>query len=219
MNTGTANLNWYQGENAMYGDCIDPAGVTTYGVGDSADTNTCIGNTRCGYKYNWQAAVQLASANFNGNVLYPNGNTPTADGITIDDGNPVNNRIQGICPEGWHLPSGGTTDVYSEFVALDKAIGGTGVSQAENTLTKFWINETGGWKMYYSGWISSQANNGWGAAYHNRWTDDKWRDDWWSASVGSSTAHAYHLTVYSTGCNPQGAFGRWNGYSVRCVKN
>jgi uncharacterized protein (TIGR02145 family) len=219
MSIVDANTDWYQGADAMYGDCIDPAGVTTYGPGDSDDTNTCIGNTRCGYKYNWQAVMQLASAYHDNEVLYPSGYAPTADGIARDgDGNPVpnvNTRIQGICPDGWHLPSGRGSKIESEFVALDIAAGGNGAyEQTGESFTEFWkaavnntVTATDSWKIVFSGssdenGVLSGQNSG--GLY------------WSSSPSGIHNGQTLNVTVF---VRPQTSNYRSRMRPVRCIKD
>jgi uncharacterized protein (TIGR02145 family) len=182
--------------SGTYGDCRDPH------QGGSAPCAS--GSTQCGYYYNWQAAMQLSSAYYNTNVTYPS-STPSTTA----------NYIQGICPTGWHLPSGGTTEVASEFVNLDKAVGGSGAnSQTTTNYTAFWrptsttaITSTDPWKGIYSGYsydsggLNAQASAGY----------------WWS-SAGYNAPFAYLLRVY-TDVYPQHSSSKGYGFSVRCVKD
>jgi uncharacterized protein (TIGR02145 family) len=179
----------------LYGDCRDPH------AGGSAPCAS--GSTQCGYYYNWQAAMQLPSAYYNVNVTYPS-NTPS-----------ITNYIQGICPTGWHLPSGGTTEAASEFFTLDVAVGGTGAnSQSGRSFTYFWksttantVTATDPWKNIYSGYsgnsggLSTQASRGY----------------WWSSAENNATS-AYGLNVSSSYVGPQNTSGKYNGFSVRCIK-
>ena len=92
-----------------YGDCRDPAKQ-----GNSSYSNYCAG--RCGYLYNLAAALQLPSAIMGENIVYPTGQAPTI----------TSNSVRGLCPAGWHVPSGGESGSESEFIALDLANGGNG---------------------------------------------------------------------------------------------
>jgi uncharacterized protein (TIGR02145 family) len=204
---GTKNTAWYGkvGTNAtatgtpttLYGDCRDPA---------TANTAPCTsGSTICGYLYNWQAALQLASAYHNNSVSYPN-NTPPS----------TTNYLQGICPTGWHLPSGGTTAAASEFFTLDVAYGGNGSNdQSGTSYTNFWrpnsTTSTGsnGFNGLYSGYVNyngafnAQGGVGW----------------WWSSSE-SSSVYACNLGLSISYVYPQNnSINKHRGAAVRCVKD
>jgi uncharacterized protein (TIGR02145 family) len=202
---GTKNDAWYGkvGTNAtstgtattLYGDCRDPA---------TTDTAPCTsGSTICGYLYNWQAAIQLPNCNYGNSSCSPGSPSTT-------------NYLQGICPTGWHLPSGGTTATTSEFIALDIAYGGDGYSyQSGASYTGFWnptsTTSTGsnGFNGLYSGYVvyngsfDNQGSHGW----------------WWSSSEYSSVSYAYGLHVNASYVNPQSYNNKDDGGAVRCVKD
>jgi hypothetical protein len=73
-----------------YGDCRDPAigCAVVYPNFDCVCTNN---DGSCGYLYNWQAVMQYPSA-YTGNSWAP---------VAQDY------PWQGICPSGWHVPTGG----------------------------------------------------------------------------------------------------------------
>jgi uncharacterized protein (TIGR02145 family) len=178
--------------SGTYGDCRDPH------VGGSApcNTNTAAGVPQCGYYYNWQAVMQAASAYYNVSyaTTYPH---------------------QGICPTGWHVPRGGVDD-DSEFVKLDKSVGGTGaIAPTGTNYTAFWkptsptaVTITDPWKGIYtgscdgSGGLEGQSVGG----------------VWWSSSEISLTG-VYFLLVHTSFVFPQNNATKDNGFTVRCVKN
>jgi uncharacterized protein (TIGR02145 family) len=171
-----------------YGDCRDPH------AGGSAPC--AAGGTQCGYYYNWQATMQAASAYYNVSytTTYPH---------------------QGICPTGWHVPRGGTDD-NSEFVKLDKSVGGTGANgQTSTNYTSFWkptsttsVTTSDPWKGIYSGssgssgGLSSQSSYGY----------------WWSSTQVDATL-AYYLFVHTSFVSPQGYSNKNGGFTVRCVQD
>jgi uncharacterized protein (TIGR02145 family) len=195
----TPYVSWYQGSAQLYGDCRDAA-ATGYG----AVSAPCLNTTACGYFYNWQAAMQLAAAYHNSVVSYPHGiPSPT-------------NYIQGICPDGWHLPSGGS-DTVSEFIVLDQAVGGNGTNgQNGHNYTTFWrpssfstTTNTDPWKAAYAGdsyptgELMVQETYG----------------DWWS-STQDNLVNTYFLATHQSHAYPQhvGDYEHW-GFSIRCIKN
>ena len=114
-----------------YGDCRDPAKQS-----NSSYSNYCAG--RCGYLYNLAAALQLPSAIHGDNIVYPTGQAPKTD----------SNSLRGLCPVGWHVPSGGESGAENEFIALDLANGGNGnpsSAEGHSLYQLFWQHN-----IYYS---------------------------------------------------------------------
>jgi uncharacterized protein (TIGR02145 family) len=206
---GTKNDDWYGkvGTNAtatgtpdtLYGDCRDPATI------DDAPCTT--NSTACGYLYNWQAAMQLSSAYYGSgsqSVIYPN-NPPS-----------TTNYLQGICPTGWHLPSGGNTATASEFFTLDVAYGGTGGNgQSGTSYTGFWRPDSAtslgsnGWNGLYSGYVH----------YNGSFYSQGSHGFWWSSSEDSSVNGAYSLYVNTSYVYPQYVDHKHYGFAVRCLKD
>ncbi len=148
----------------------------------------CIASTQpgAGHLYNWQAAMNSANAVYNtngnpsGNV---NGNSPT--------------QHRGICPEGWHLPSGGST---GEFQQLFTALGSDVSKIYPGTSTDGWLGVLGGYG--YGSSVNSAGSNAyyWSSTYYN-------------------TNYAYTLYFNSGGVWPQDFNYKYYGQAVRCVKN
>ncbi len=140
-----------------------------------------------GRLYSWDAAMRSASSS-NGN---PSG-------------------VQGICPQGWHLPS------KAEFEQLIDYVGAVG----------------GGWKLKETGgtyWEMPNSNTN-ESGFSARGSGErsnvagtyqylKEHADFWSATEQNSS-NGYHMILYS---NQSGApihyTDKENGYSVRCVKD
>jgi uncharacterized protein (TIGR02145 family) len=174
-----------------YGDCRDAK------IGAPSGT-PCYNTTACGYYYNWQAAMQASGAYYN--VSYTTPSYPW----------------QGICPDGWHLPRGGTDD-SSEFITLDKAVGGTGAnSQTGANYVHFWkvtinnvITSTDPWKGVLAG---ASINNSGGLI------DQSLYGNWWSSTESSAT-NTYCLYIYSSNMHPQYNVNNNDGRSLRCIKD
>ena len=112
-----------------YGDCRDPR------VGGTAPCTA--GSTVCGYYYNWQAAMQHASAYLN----------------AVYSGSIAN--VQGLCPENWRLPTGNNG---GDFFVLHNVAG--------LPKTGFWqLGDS--WKgpfsgiCYSTGGLVHQGSSGW----------------------------------------------------------
>jgi uncharacterized protein (TIGR02145 family) len=164
-----------------YGDCRDPA------AGGSAP---CANSNDCGYYYNWQAAMQHASAYYNSTYT---GNSP--------------NTNNDICPTGWHVPTGGSS---GEFVALYNANGttySTDSCPAGTAYCDFW--RPGG---NFKGWYSGVCNNS------GSLSDQGSFSGWWSSTPVLAT-NAYNLLVTSSYVLPANYTNRYYGFAVRCRRD
>jgi uncharacterized protein (TIGR02145 family) len=122
---------------------------------------------------------------------------------------------QGICPEGWHIPTGGTID-NNEFAILDKATGGTGTGeQSGASYTNFWkpstattVTATDPWKSIYSGMSTNAGSiSAAGAGY-------------WVSSTESGIGYAYGQCMYTTSTYPLcNTVNKNYGFAVRCIKD
>ena len=176
-------------EDLRFGTCNTSA-FTTY-CGKSIQNQiaagyygVCIASKVAGggNLYNWQAAMNHPNAVYNtsgnpsGNV---NGNSP--------------NQWQGICPDGWHLPSGGST---GEFLQLYTSLCSNG--------TKIYPG-TGAFEGILSGL-------GYGGEAHDDGRVYYWSSTYYDGANASSMA-------YSSGLYPQNKNAKDFGFVVRCVKN
>jgi uncharacterized protein (TIGR02145 family) len=208
-------------DNLAYGGSTDECGGKTdytgqsnksgsaWGYGDCRDANASSfapcngGDKKCGYLYSWQAAVQLASAYYNNSVSYPSG-VPT-----------TTNYLQGICPTGWHLPSGGSTDTTSELVKLDRAVGGTEANCQKGTnYTVFWkptvatsVTSSDPWKSIYAGDTAYGSVNSGSSGY------------WWSSTEYDSNAYYLFMGGSLDQFCVQSNIRKYNGNAVRCIKD
>ncbi len=139
------------------------------------------------YLYNWQAAMQNSTAYYNATYSGPMQN------------------VQGLCPNGWHVPTGGPT---GEQAALDKAIGGTGANgQSSGNSFTFW-RPGGNFLAIYTGYCgASGALDGQGGYTH-----------YWSSSQ-LSAADAYAVFINNSYIYPQYSISKFYGFALRCVKN
>jgi uncharacterized protein (TIGR02145 family) len=172
----------------------DFAGTTSSAPTDRFGTGTygdCRNNPYAAdeaYLYDWAAAMQHPDA-YSGNTY-----------AGVNDDTPGTARIQGICPEGFHVPT------RSEFVGDNqqfKAIYG-----CVNTVN-CWIGSTSQWQGILSGWCEPNGNikfRGTAAAY-------------WS-STGHTANTAYHLSSNGSNLYPDDGNGtKESGLSLRCMRN
>ena len=150
-----------------YGDCRYPYASTS-----TPDT------AGWGYMYNWQAVMQNAQAHAN-NVYQPV--QPT----------------QGICPSGWHVPSGGDG---GEFMALHVAAGSP---------------QAGFWQMG-DAWQSATAGRavpGTDDLQHQRGAGMYW------SSTQYDGGFTYNISIGQAFAQLVIQYGKNNGLAVRCVKD
>lgn len=98
-----------------------------------------------------------------------------------------------ICPAGWRLPTGGSG---GEFTALNNAING-GATNTDAGLRSAWLAQRGG---YWNSGFSYQGSGGY----------------YWSATQRSAGG-AHSLDFNSSYVNPASNYGKFLGFSVRCV--
>ena len=143
-----------------------------------------------GYLYNWPAAM---------------------NGESSSDSNP--SGVQGICPNGWHLPS------EAEWVHLTDYLGGTenaGAMLAGNA--NLWSNAA----ITESSYFGSSSFNALPAGLYESSGYDLFGSEayFWTATESESvSAYGHYIVSMETSFNRDNYDGKENGFSVRCVKN
>jgi uncharacterized protein (TIGR02145 family) len=148
-----------------------------------------------GYLYNWAAAVNKSGAYYTSTAY--RGCSGTVTGTV----SPAPSACQGICPAGWHIPTGNTD---GEFYALHNASGRSCSTSSDKcwNASSDWEGVLGG-ACTKAGALSNPGSN----AYY------------WSSTYGDKN-FAYYLNFYSTYMTPSAnAWGKDNGYALRCVRN
>ncbi|MBQ6154311.1 hypothetical protein IJJ27_02930 [bacterium] len=176
-NSGAGNFSNGGSQNAImaqetfatgyYGHC---RAIT---AADSAD-----GNAYNNYLYDWVAALQSTLAYYGSSTTF----TPPQ---------------QGICPTGWHLPSGNTSGEY-----------GTLVSAYNNSSTDILDASKGNFALSGDAYYSS------GSLIHQGIYGLYW------SSTAYDSNGAYNLWVTSGGVGVgNGGDYKADGFAVRCIKN
>ena len=150
-------------------------------------TNTSTPAGR-GYLYDWMFVMQNPEARYN---------SSWDPGCTNNPGTKA--ACRGICPEGWHVPTGNQTT--GEFTLLNKAVNSGSTTNPSGLLNTSTFNGVYGGNAY-SGSLYNQGS----LAYY------------WSSSYYSDLG-AYHLYFTSTSVYPSYNDSKNYGYSLRCIRN
>jgi uncharacterized protein (TIGR02145 family) len=165
----------------IYGDCMNKR--------DASRTPDARG-----YLYDWAAAMQHTNAYYGGS--YQGCSGKSAGTTSTNPG-----ACRGICPVGWHIPTGNTT---GEFYALHNASG----RSCSTSSDKCW-NASSDWEGVLGGY------------YHIDGTlfDQGQSGDYWS-STHINSGFVYLLLFYSTLVNAGTEdHQKHAGFAVRCVRN
>jgi uncharacterized protein (TIGR02145 family) len=190
---GDCTNNVYYNNDSKASTTLTPTVAPGYVGHCSAATSSDTPSNRA-YLYNWPAAMNNENAYFSSTVtgFYCTG---TAGGT----GSPNPGACQGICPEGWHIPTGDTT---GEFQALHDAGGCStsnddcwdAASAFEGVLGGYLYADGTPYRQGLEGCYWSSASKNGGGAYYLYFD---------SGSTSPGTAHTY----------------RQFGNAVRCVRN
>ncbi|MBR2198134.1 MAG: fibrobacter succinogenes major paralogous domain-containing protein [Fibrobacter sp.] len=154
---------------------------------------------RFGRLYTWAAAVCK---------------TEEECGYGQDCGLPSGN-IRGICPQGWHLPS------LSEWETLIVAVDGSITEYTRDNTAGKKLKSTNGWSS--SGGADAYSFSALPAGF--RYNDGSYYGVcdfayFWSSTEGSSYYASYYMNLfYDLGKANLNYDGKYNGYSVRCLKD
>ncbi len=170
-NDGTG---WNETVNSTWGSTFDQ--VSNWNINGIALRGKCSQNGSYGYLYNWIAATQ-----------FPNG---CGWGQNCPASNWQNKWVQGICPGGWRVPTGGACGDFQNMPA----------STLLFTWTYTWLGVYGGWSGIYRSLFDQGA-----VAYY--------------LSSTHVDATRFNCLFYSGGADPTGVTSKHSGFALRCVKN
>jgi uncharacterized protein (TIGR02145 family) len=164
--------------------------IDTYYGNCTASANSATPSAR-GYLYDWAAAVNKAGA-YNNSTSYRGCSGKSAGTTSTNPG-----ACQGICPAGWHIPTGNTTGEFYDLHSKCSAGNWTCWNASSD-----WEGVLGG----YCDYNGTPNNQGSGAYY------------WSSTYINSSDSEGLQFSSGNT--NPGTAdFGKYYGRTVRCVRN
>ena len=150
-----------------------------------------------GRLYLWSAAMDSAG------IIKGN----TANGCGYGSKCSPNGTVRGVCPQGWHLPD------TTEWGILIDAVGGKDVACKKLKSTSGWYDDGNGTDDYaFSARPVGRGHGGW-------YTGEGREAPFWSSTEGNSDI-AYDMGLYCDyGIALPSGDGKFQGFSVRCLKN
>ncbi|MBU1369589.1 MAG: fibrobacter succinogenes major paralogous domain-containing protein [Bacteroidetes bacterium] len=125
--------------------------------------------------------------------------------------NSVPSGVQGICPDGWHLPSDAEWSVLTDYLGGEDVAGG----KMKEVGTAHWYSPN-------TGATNSSGFTALPGGYRNSngsFYDLGRSGDWWSATETISTAAWRRSLDYSNGNVYRYSASKVGGFSVRCVRD
>ena len=123
-----------------------------------------------------------------------------------------NTANQGVCPDGWHLPTNAELDALETYLGTNAGskLAGNATLWADGNLDQSADFGTSGFSALPSGYRSSNDGTFWNLGGYGHW---------WSATESNSfNAYFRYLIHFDTTILSYNRFKSY-GYSVRCVKN
>ncbi|MBQ6450108.1 hypothetical protein IJJ08_04405, partial [bacterium] len=214
---------WFA-QNLAFGNCNNtnfPTSVQSSGTtgivgtyGEHAYQGYCrasIGSAYDGYLYNWEAAMNNATARYYSTDTSATDTVYQAHTYAGDDAS-YQQRLatHDICPLGWHVPTGNG----GEWGALNTAVGASvpffRVAESGNTSSTNVSYVPAPWNATNK---SSIAGHGYGTTLVYQGSNSYW----WSSTVSSAT-NARGMNVDSSATDPAGSGSyKYHGFSVRCL--
>ena len=153
--------------------------------------------SKLGYLYNWAAAVGLED-----------------ETAAKQQTKPFDKQIQGICPNGWHVPT------KAEWEALGVALGGAkdkdgsfpGIGKKLKTTSGWYDNGSGTDDCLFAALPA-------GYAYGSKIADVGARTFFWTANPEDGAFSYLYILAYHSDLLEHFSNSKYLGYSVRCVKN
>ena len=184
------NQTWMK-ENLNFDYKIAGESFGNYCYRSSADS--CA---KYGRLYTWAAAMDTATTGCGG-------------GRWCNPG-----KVQGVCPDGWHLPS------ESDWDTLKVAVGGYAVAGTALKTATGWYDED-------ENYVPGTNSSGFSALPSGRWASfygyggaGKDAAFWSAMSAGVDWTYAeYVYLAYDKAGMTSSNREKWYGYAVRCVKN
>jgi len=119
--------------------------------------------------------------------------------------------VQGICPDGWHIPTDGEWYVLSDFLGESSSVGG----KMKETATTHWYPPN-------TGATNSSGFTARGGGYrhpYGNFNDIKHNGHFWSSSESSPLGGIFRTLTFSLTILNRNIYHKSYGFSVRCLRN
>ena len=183
-------------QNLNYGTYVtNTTGQTPSGIQKYCYSNNTANCTTYGGLYIW-SEIMNGSVGCNGiSSLQPACSTP----------------VQGICPDGWHLPS------HYEWTVLERTVGLCPGCFPYNTTTKGWLGTNEGTNLKSSG--SSGFEGLYAGIYYGGFKYMGDFSNYWTSSQYSANYSWYRCLRFIKTSSYRWEIEKTTGLSVRCIKN
>jgi uncharacterized protein (TIGR02145 family) len=199
----------WMSKNMSIGERVDGSNyITAYTAGiqkicyDNSESNCDI----YGGLYSWYETVN--GENF-GSIKYVSGSST---------------MIQGICPDGWHVPSDEEFKTLEMYLGMSASSANSTTYRGTDEGTK--LKSTTGWYSNYSNGNGTNSSGWNGLPGGSRDDSGGWfyrvgmDGSWWSSSEGSSSDYAWRrLLSFEYAQVYRYSYPKSYGFSVRCLQN
>jgi uncharacterized protein (TIGR02145 family) len=136
----------------------------------------------------------------------------------------VDEKHQGVCPNGWHIPSNADWNTLMAFVHSDNRLADYNLNATSNYAGKY-LKATSGWNSYQGtsgngldtyGFSALPGSRGYSGGNFSGVGSSGY---WWSASELNSTEAEIRWMGYHNENVEYSKYGKYYMQSVRCVKN
>ena len=190
---------WWMAENLNYAYTDVPFKYSSY---TSDSTSWCYDNdaancAKYGRLYTWAAAMDSVgtwSTNGMGCGIY----------VECSPTNPV----RGVCPEGWHLPD------TTEWKTLFDAVGGDATAGIMLKSTEGWISNGNGSDAYSFSALPAGYRD-----YNGSYINEGYNSNFWSSTEDVRNSAYYRDLYYNYDDAYLSHDYKYNGFSVRCLKD
>ena len=200
---------WFK-QNLDYGTYVTAStGQRGAGTQKYCYLNNSLNCNKYGGFYEW-AELMTGSSGCNGIAACP----------------PCNSAVQGICPEGWHIPS------HYEWTLLEKNVGSTpgALPYDETTIGSLGTNEGDNLKTT-TGWMVNSGTNSsgfsalgigvtFGGSFFYQLSNGLMDNGfWWTSTEFDSSNAWYHCLAKNSSASGREHGPKLDGMNLRCIKN
>ena len=190
---------WWMAENLNYAYTDVPFKYSSY---TSDSTSWCYDNdaancAKYGRLYTWAAAMDSVG-------MWSTNGMGCGNYMECSPTNPV----RGVCPEGWHLPD------TTEWKTLFDAVGGDATAGIMLKSTEGWISNGNGSDAYSFSALPAGYRD-----YNGSYINEGYNSNFWSSTEDVRNSAYYRDLYYNYDDAYLSHDYKYNGFSVRCLKD